>query len=150
MYCATFESESYSLLSPSVRAKFLARSLFRLMIIVRAPLAIRCFAASSAISPAPTITATMPFNVPKISFALATATLETEIGFLEISVLFRTSAAHLKANSIALPSFAPHLPLARANLYASFSCPAICVSPITRLSSELATAKRWCTAPLSS
>ena len=78
------------------------------------------------------------------------ATLETEIGFLEISVLFRTSAAHLKANSIALPSFAPHLPLARANLYASFSCPAICVSPITRLSSELATAKRWCTAPLSS
>ena len=38
----------------------------------------------------------MPSKLLKISFAFDTATLETDTGFLEISVLFLTSAAHLK------------------------------------------------------
>ena len=65
----------------------------------------RCFPASALISPAPTKMAICPSKLPKISLALLTATLETEIGFLDISVLALTVAAHLKAWCIARASF---------------------------------------------
>ena len=103
--------------SPSSEAASLcAPAKFRFKIVIFAPLASRCLHASSLISPAPSTTASAPCKEPSLSFAIATATLETEIGFFEISVWLRMRAAHFSASSIALAICAPARAFCIANL----------------------------------
>ena len=73
-----------------------------------------------------------------------------EIGFLEMFVTLRTSAAHFTAYEITRLSLRPAVPLSTESLNASFTCPVICDSPMTNESKDATTENRCATASSSS